>query len=256
MLFILADPVDHVRGTALLTEYFRSRGADAAVAPLHVEPQDLRTVLNALRCLQNVAGFGITIPHKIAVVPLLDSITERAAHIGAVNFVRRDGGGRLHGDNIDGIGFLAGLQAAGIDPRGMTVLQVGAGGAGRAIAFALAAAGVGRLQITNRSMDKAMGLAASVQRAHPGCSCDGGGDRDSGYDLVVNTTSLGMRPGDVFPLPPESLTPGTIVAEVIMSPEVTPLMEAAQARNCRVVPGKAMLIGQMDAAARFAGLWD
>lgn len=255
ILFILADPVEHVRGSALLTDFFQGRGVDAVVAPLHVRPAALETVLQGLRRLENVAGFGVTIPHKIAVVPLLDEVSDRARAVGAVNFVGRGADGRLRGDNIDGVGFIAGLRQGGVDPAGMSALQVGAGGAGRAIAFALAAAGVRRLRIANRSVRKAEELAAAVQAAHPACACEAGPAAPAGFALVVNTTSLGMQPGDALPLPTEALTPGCVVAEVIMTPSVTPLMAAAQARGCRVIAGRAMLEGQMDAAARIAGLW-
>lgn len=255
ILFILADPVEYVRGSALLTDFFQNHGANAMVAPLHVRPPALDTVLQALRRLENVAGFGVTIPHKIAVVPLLDSITERAQAIGAVNFVRRGSDGRLHGDNIDGIGFIAGLRKSGVDPGGMNALQVGAGGAGRAIAFALADAGVRRLRIANRSVDKAQALAAAVRAVYPTCLCEAGLADPEGFSLLVNTTSLGMRPGDPLPLPVAALSQNSTLAEVIMTPSVTPLMEAAQVRGCRVVAGRAMLDGQMEAAARFAGLW-
>jgi shikimate dehydrogenase len=255
LLFMLADPVAHIRGNALLTEFFQSKGADAAMIPLHVHPENLRTVLVGLRSIGNVVGIGITTPHKIAVVPLLDQLTDRARDVGAVNFVKRDAQGGLWGDNIDGLGFVAGLQASGVEPLGMEVLQVGAGGAGRAIAFALAAAGVSHLRIVNRSVDRAAALAAAVQDAHPGCRCDSGVAESGSYGLVVNTTSLGTRPDDALPLSPELLSPRSVFAEVIMTPAITPMMAAAQARGCRVVEGNAMLVGQMEAAARFAGLW-
>ncbi|WP_412180087.1 shikimate dehydrogenase family protein, partial [Variovorax paradoxus] len=141
IMLMLADPVAHVVGSLRLNDRFAAEGLDIAVSPLHVAPADLATVIDALRRMRNVLGFGVTIPHKIAVLPLLDATTPRAARIGAVNFVRRDAEGRLTGDNLDGRGFVDGLAGQGITLQGRRVLQLGAGGAGRAVAFGIAEAG-------------------------------------------------------------------------------------------------------------------
>ncbi len=167
IMFILGDPVAHIRGTALLNEHFSRIGLDAAASPLHVAPADLGTIVGAIRKMRNVAGFGVTLPHKIEVLRYLDVTTERAAQVGAVNFVRRAADGGLTGDNVDGIGFVAGLARNGIAVQGQRVLQIGAGGAGRAIAFALAEAGAGEILIANRSLEKARLLAEAVRPPFP-----------------------------------------------------------------------------------------
>jgi shikimate dehydrogenase len=254
ILFILGDPVAHIIGSTLLNEHFAGRGIDAAVSPLHVAPDDLPQVLATLRLLRNVAGFGVTIPHKIAVLDLLDSIGERGRQVGAVNFVRRNPDGSLHGDNVDGLGFVGGLIAAGVEIRGARVLQAGAGGAGRAIAFAMAEAGAAELTIVNRSADKARELAAAVGRAYPACRTAVGEPDAIACDIAINTTSLGMKQGDALPLDASRLAPSAIAAEVVMTPEVTPFLAAAAARGCRTVPGKAMLLAQLRAASDLVGL--
>jgi hypothetical protein len=116
IMFILGDPVAHIRGTALFNEHFLRSGLDAASSPLQVAPADLGTIVGAIRKMRNVAGFGVTLPHKIEVLRHLDATTERAAQVGAVNFVRRSADGQLTGDNVDGIGFAAGLARNGIAP--------------------------------------------------------------------------------------------------------------------------------------------
>jgi len=253
ILFILGDPVAHIIGSALLNEHFAERSIDAAVSPLHVAPANLPNVLATLRILRNVAGFGVTIPHKIAVLDLLDTVGERGRMVGAVNFVRRNPDGTLHGDNVDGLGFVGGLIAAGVRIRGARVLQAGAGGAGRAIAFAMAEAGAAELTIVNRSTDKARDLAAAVGRAYPACRTVVGDHDASICDIAINTTSLGMKNGDGLPLDASSLPPEAIAAEVVMTPEVTPFLAAAMARGCRTVPGKAMLLAQLRAASDLVG---
>lgn len=254
ILFILGDPVAHIIGSALLNGHFAGRGIDAAVSPLHVTPQDLSGAIDMLRRLRNVAGFGVTIPHKIAVIPLLDSVGERGRQVGAVNFVRRNPDGTLHGDNVDGLGFVGGLLAAGVMIRGARVLQVGAGGAGRAIAFAMAEAGAAEIAIANRSAEKARELAEAVARAYPSCQVRAGDADPAGCDIAINTTSLGMKAGDALPISVDRLPEGAVAAEVVMTPEVTPFLAAAAERGCRTVGGKAMLLAQLRAASDLVGL--
>ena len=254
ILFILGAPVDHIVGSALLNQHFAARGIDAAVSPLHVEPEDLAETIACLRRLRNVAGFGVTIPHKIRVIGLLDEVGRRGRLVGAVNFVRRNSDGTLHGDNVDGLGFVGGLVRAGVEVRGARILQSGAGGAGRAIAFALAEAGAARLTIANRTQDRAEELAAAVRDAWPHCRAEAGEADPGGCDIVVNTTSLGMKPGDAAPLDFTRIEPGCVAAEVIMTPAMTPFLEAAAGRGCRIVPGRELLLAQIQAASDLVGL--
>jgi len=254
IMFILGDPVAHIRGTALFNEHFSRIGLDAAASPLHVSPADLGTVIGAIRKMRNVAGFGVTLPHKIEVLRHLDATTERAAQVGAVNFVRRAADGGLTGDNVDGIGFVAGLARNGIAVKGQRVLQIGAGGAGRAIAFALAEAGAGEILIANRSLEKARLLAEAVQAAFPRCRCAAGPADVARADLVVNTTSVGMHDGDLLPVDIASLPASAAVADVIMAPETTPLLEQATRQCCRIVRGKEMMTDQLRLATAFFGI--
>lgn len=254
ILFMLGDPVAHILGSALFNDHFRAQGIDAAVSPLHIAPRDLAQVVAAIRCLRNVAGFGVTIPHKIAVLPLLDRRTARAEHVGAVNFVRREADGSLTGDNLDGVGFVSGLRRNGVAVAGARVLQAGAGGAGRAIAFALAEAGVASLNLVNRSVAKAEELAAAVQDAFPATRVQAGAIPTADADIVVNTTSLGLKPEDPLPLDLAGLAPPTTVAEVIMVPETTPLLARAVEQGCAVVRGREMLLDQIASVCRFMSL--
>jgi shikimate dehydrogenase len=245
IMFILADPVAHIRGSVVLTRALRALGHDIAISPLHVKPADLEATVRAIRNLQNVVGFGVTIPHKIAVCPFIDALLPQANLVGSVNFVRRDADGRLVGENIDGAGFIDGARASGIDFKGKRVLQIGAGGAGRSIAFSIAAAGAAALGISNRTKAKARDLAQAVRAAYPGCDAFAAPADATGYDAIVNTTSLGMKPDDPPPIDPSNLTPDMTVSEIIMSPEMTPLLLEAQRRGCRISLGKSMLEHQV-----------
>lgn len=254
IMFILADPVDHVMGTHVLNQRFATEGYDIAVSALQVAPDDLACVINGLRRCRNLIGFGVTIPHKINVMALLDRCTTRATFVGAVNFVRRDEVGTLTGDNLDGAGFVDGLAVSQIALRGQRVLQIGAGGAGRAVAFAIAEAGAAQLCIHNRTQTKAIELAAAVAAASSGCVTYAGGADPRGFDVVVNTTSAGMHEGDPLPVDTAGLSADTAVVEVIMQPEMTPLLTAAQARGCRIGLGRYMLEEQFKLVKQFLSL--
>lgn len=254
IIFVLADPVGHVRASAVLNEYFRSLGVDVVASPLHVAPDDLAQVIDAIRRMRNVAGFGVTIPHKVAVLPLLDGVAPRARSIGAVNFVRREADGRLCGDNLDAPGFMAGLERNNIAVKGRKVLQVGAGGAGRAVAFGLAEGGVAELRIINRDEGKARSLADAVAQHHPTVRLVVGPAPAEESDLVVNTTSLGMKPDDPLPIDVDRVGPASVVSDIIVNPPVTPLLRKAAARGAKVLGGKDMLDEQMALAAHFMGL--
>ncbi|WFU26843.1 shikimate dehydrogenase [Bradyrhizobium sp. CB1717] len=251
IMFVLADPIDHVRASAVLNAYFQSIGDDVAVSPLHVLPADLGAVLASIRRMRNVVGFGVTIPHKTCVIEHLDETTPAAALIGAVNFVKRTADGRLIGDNLDARGFVTSLAQHQIAVRGRKVLQVGAGGAGRATAFGLAEAGARELTIMNRDGAKAHALAEAVSQRYPETKVSAGHAEARAFDLVVNTTSLGMKADDPLPLDIEGVGPDTAVSDIIVTPEVTRLLARAAAQGAKTVGGKPMLDAQMALVARF-----
>jgi shikimate dehydrogenase len=248
---ILADPIHHVMAPTLINALYAARGEDRVMVPMHVAPEALARVVDGLRAIRSFDGFVATMPHKTAMPALCDVLTDEARQGSAVNIVRRTADGRMVGGLLDGLGFVAGLRAHGIEPRGLRAYVAGAGGAGSAIAWALAAAGVARLTVANRSVDKARILLARVREAHPVLPTAVGTLDPSGHDLVVNGTSLGLREGDALPLDATKLEPGMVVAEIIMKPAETALMAAARARGCRVHPGLPMLEAQVELMAAF-----
>lgn len=252
---ILADPIHHVKTPQVMHALFARHGIDGALVPMHVAPEGLARLLDGLRTMRNFGGFIATVPHKPAMGPLCDAITEAARLIGAVNCVRREPDGRMTGAMLDGIGFVEGLRRAGIAPEGRRVLLAGAGGAASAIAFALAEAGVAGLTISNRTAAKAEDLAGRVRAAYPGpaLAATGAAGGAGAFDILVNATSLGMRPGDPLPLPVAGLGPDHVVAEAIMEPAETPLLAEARRRGCRIQPGLPMLEAQIELMARHMG---
>ena len=255
IMLMLADPVGHIRGSALINDHFDKMGLDVAIVPLHVAPEDLSASLHMISRIKNVVGLGITIPHKIAAVSLMDELTDTARRLGAVNFVRRNADGTFTGHNIDGEGFICGLRKNGFLPEGKKAMMVGTGGVGRAIAFALVEAGVAELLIANRTHEKAQELAADIVKAIPHASVHAvavnAKDKFDDLDLLINATSLGMHAGEPLPLDLAGLREETTVAEVIIHPKMTPLLEIASKRGCRIVTGDAMLLPQPELVAKF-----
>ncbi|MBR1177240.1 shikimate dehydrogenase [Bradyrhizobium sp. KB893862 SZCCT0404] len=251
IMFVLADPIDHVRASAVMNAYFQSIDDDVAVSPLHVLPGDLGAVVASIRLMRNVFGFGVTIPHKTQVIEHLDEITPAARMIGAVNFVKRTAEGRLVGDNLDARGFIASLAQHEIMVRGRKVLQVGAGGAGRATAFGLAEAGARELTIMNRDEEKARALAAAVAEHYPATKVSADHAEARSFDLIVNTTSLGMKADDPLPLDIDGIGPGAVVSDIIVNPALTRLLAKAAGQGARTIGGKPMLDAQMALVARF-----
>ncbi|MFG1374641.1 shikimate dehydrogenase [Xanthobacter oligotrophicus] len=251
---ILADPIHHVKTPQMLNALMAREGRDGVMVPFHVASDDLATLVAGLKAMKSLGGFVVTVPHKTAIVDLCDAVSDSARRIGAVNTVRREADGRLIGEMLDGKGFVGGLLAAGIDPKGKSVYLAGAGGAANAIAFAFVEAGISRLTIANRTRAKAEDLAARLAEAYPAAQVEIGTPDPSGHDIVVNGTSLGLKDGDPLPLDAARLAPEQIVAEVIMQPEETALLAAAKAKGCPIHFGKPMLACQLDLMADFLGM--
>ncbi len=241
---IVAHPVRHVRTPQAMNALFEREGVDAVMVPCDVRPEHLAAFVAGLRGIENFGGLVVTVPHKVEIAALCDRLTMRARAANAVNSIRREPDGTLTGDLLDGVGFVAGLEAAGHEVAGRRVYLVGAGGAASAIALAIAAKGPARLTLANRSLDKLKALAARLAEQYPALDVVCGGDVAE-HDLVINGTSLGLKADDPLPLPVERIAAGATVAEVIMQPEYTSLLMAAQARGLTVHPGRAMLEGQL-----------
>jgi shikimate dehydrogenase len=251
---IVADPVSQVKTPQTMRKVFDQRGTDGVLVPMHVTPENLPAFVQGLRGVLNFGGMIATVPHKTAMVDLCDDITPAARLVGAVNIVRRNVDGSLSGDILDGQGFLGGLRQQDIEPKDLRVFLSGAGGAAKAIAFALADAGVARLDLYNRTQAKVQDIITRLQAVYPMVAMAAVGASPVGYDLLINATSLGMRPEDPFPFDVSGLSAEQIVAEIIMTPTLTPLLAAAQEKGCRIQYGLPMLECQIELMADFMGV--
>jgi shikimate dehydrogenase len=223
----------------------RERGYDGILVPVQIGVGELAAFMRAVKLTKNIDGIVATVPHKFAAFEHCDRVSERADLLGAVNVMRRDGDGRWSGDHVDGPGFVGGLRAAGLDPKGRRALLAGAGGAGSAIALELLERGVQSLAIHDTSGERRDALLARLGSRHPDRVAVGSPD-PAGFDLVVNATPTGMNPDDPLPFVVENLRAQTFVADVVTSPEVTPLIAAARRRGCATQVGTAMVAAQVD----------
>ena len=251
---IIGDPVAHVRTPMVFNEYFAANGIDAVCVAIHIDRDELALGWAGLKAIRNLDGFIVTAPHKAESGELCDQLVGDGAHTRVVNTVRRDADGRYSGTLLDGRGFVAGLNAEGHDVRGRSVYLAGAGGAGTALAYALAGSGVAALTIHNRTRSKAEALVAGVSKAYPNCMVQLGTSNASGHDYAVNATSLGLKADDPHSFDLASIDPKTTVAEVVMKPEMTPLLIAAKNRGHAIHYGTHMLTGQLGMMMEFFGL--
>jgi shikimate dehydrogenase len=254
ILGIIGHPVAHSLSPLMQNAALAALGLDYVYVPFPVEPQNLAEAVNGLRAL-GVHGFNVTIPHKTAIIPLLDRVSAEAELSGAVNTVRRENG-LFVGYNTDGTGFIQSLKDdLGFNPDGATVLILGAGGAARGGVAALCRAGVARIIVANRTKEKGEALIGSFsgQFAHIKFAlCSLEAEALARYlrdiNLIVNTTSVGMNGSSFDGLDLDALAPDSRVYDMVYSPPETPLLVAARGRNLTCANGLGMLASQGEAA--------
>lgn len=228
---------------------FAKLGLNWRYLTIEVKPEGLADAVRGMRVM-DFRGINLTIPHKVAIIPLLDIVAPDAAMIGAVNTVRREGD-LLIGENTDGKGFLRGLREdCGLDPRGKRFVILGAGGAARAITFELTLAGAADLLIVNRSAERGQSLVNDLKaRAKAPASFRAWSEpyRVTGeVDVLVNATSIGLYP-DVEAMPEvvlDGAQPDLLVCDVVPNPPETRLIQLARSKKLKVLNGLSMLVYQ------------
>jgi shikimate dehydrogenase len=242
--FLIGHPLDHSLSPAFHNAAFHAAGINAAYRLADVLPGDLAATVAALRA-RDVYGANVTVPYKQDVLPFLDALSEEARMLGAVNTIINDAG-RLTGLNTDVPGFASDLREQSIPVTGRNVVMLGAGGAARGVAAALAGMGVGRLVIANRTPERAL----AIQQQYPTVAIAMGiTDLDlvsvlPTTTLLINATSAGLH-GDETPISVallDVLPPSAAVYDLIYRP--TTLLRAAEERGLRAVDGLGMLIHQ------------
>ncbi len=253
---IVADPVSQVQSPQLFNAHFARHGIRAVLVPSHVRPGELGAVLAGLNAIRNLAGVVISVPHKIEATRWVARLTPRARAIGSINCLRRGEDGAWEGDNFDGDGFVAGLDAERHAIAGARVLLVGAaGGAGIALADALAQRGVAALDLFDVRREAAAALVRRLAERYPRVAFAlAEPSARAAHRLVVNASPVGMRAGDGVPIDLAGAARDAVVADLIMKPAITPLLAEAAARGLRTHPGRHLLEHAVAPMADWLGL--
>jgi shikimate dehydrogenase len=242
--FVIGHPIAHSRSPLIHGGWIAEHGLAGSYDRIDVAPSELPAFIARLRSGE-FAGGNVTVPHKEAVMPLLDHVGEAARAIGAVNTLWLEGD-RLCGDNTDAAGFLGHLDAcvAGWDARAATALVIGAGGAARAVCHGLKVRGLARIVVVNRSPARAQELAVAFGAPLAARAWENLPALVGEADLIVNTTSLGMTGQPPLDLDLTALCPGAIVDDIVYVPLKTALLDEAERRGGVPVDGLGMLLHQ------------
>ena len=241
---ILAHPVDHVRAPRTYNPAFAAAGLDWCMVAMGVRPGRLAALLDALASVDNLQGVNLTLPHKAQAHDLCRWLAPEALRTGSVNSLRLEADGSWAGESSDGIGFLGAARAHALLDVDRPVAMVGAGGAGRAIAFSLAGAGVRVLDLYDTDAARVDSLCRALQDHFPRLDV---GSRTAAWQaagLVVNATPMGLHAADPLPLDPATLRTDAALFDIIGARD-TELMAAAHARGLRVLGGRAMVEHQV-----------
>jgi shikimate dehydrogenase len=248
---LIGWPIKHSLSPAMHNAAFAELGLDWTYVLIPTPPGQLTQALKELLA-QNFVGSNVTMPHKRAVIPHLDELSDAARLIGAVNTIHIQDG-RFYGENTDAIGFLNGLKEAGYDPKGMRVAMLGAGGAARAALFSLLQAGAGKVTVINRTVERAAALVDDLAKVFSTSSLsfeplnsETLAALHGQVDLVVNSTSIGMLPqSDASPWPAEVAIPtGAIFYDIVYYPVQTLFLRRAQEAGQKTVNGVSMVVHQ------------
>ncbi|SFR53895.1 shikimate dehydrogenase [Yoonia tamlensis] len=242
---VIGNPISHSLSPKLHGYWLDRYDIKGSYTALQVADQDLEKTLRELPA-QGFVGMNVTLPHKMAVLEFADQITDRATLIGAANTLTFKEDGRILADNTDGYGFIANLRqgAPDWDPKAGPAMIFGAGGAARAIIVALADAGVPEIIISNRTRAKAEALRADFGARIRVVDWVQAGTALADANLLVNTTSLGMKGAADFKVSLDALRPETVVTDIVYNPLRTPFLDAAEAVGCTAVDGLGMLLHQ------------
>lgn len=243
---VFGQPVAGNPSQYMMEKAFVQAGLDWRYLTLEVAAERLPDAIAGMRAM-GFRGCNLTIPHKVAVIPLLDGTSEAAGLMGAVNCINRVGD-KLIGENTDGKGFVQSLRGV-IDPQGKKVVMLGAGGAARAMAVEVGLAGAAEITIVNRTAARGQELVDllndKVKVPARFVQWEGNYQVPEETEVLINATSLGLGNADLkIPLDIKTLRPGLVVADVMFNPPQTRLLRDAQAAGCTTLDGLGMLVNQ------------
>ncbi len=248
---LLGNPVEHSLSPTIHNAAFQELKLNFAYLAFPVENQDLEHAIHGIRALGHIRGFSVTIPHKVSIMPLLDSVETTAKHIGSVNTILKEDG-KLIGSNTDATGALQALRLSGVRLEGQQVVMLGSGGAARAIAFGLCMEGnIGGLTLLGIDDKERMNLATDL-RTKTSTSITDNPLNDSSLRavltnarLLIHCTPIGMHPNtEQSCVSKDLLHPELTVMDIVYNPLKTQLLQEADAAGCRTIQGIEMFLHQ------------
>jgi shikimate dehydrogenase len=229
----------------MITWEFQRRGIDALLVPLHVPAAGFEHTMAALMRLVNFGGFVITVPFKVRALGLADRLGLQAQVMGGINVLVRRSDGRWSADMLDGMGCVAAFKQRGIPIEGRSLMILGLGGAGSAIACAVAAERPRLMRLHDLSAERCRFTSQCIARISPTTMVETGPPRLDEIDVLINATPVGMLADTRLPLEVSSLPAQLVVFDAIVMPEQTPLLGLAEQCGCTVVRGREMMLGQI-----------
>ncbi|MEW5768416.1 MAG: shikimate dehydrogenase [bacterium] len=250
ILGIIGHPLKHTLSPAMHNAALEALQLNMIYLPLPINLDNFKTAVKGILSLDNLVGLNVTMPYKERVIELLDEVSPEATTLRAVNTIGRNKD-KWVGYNTDGEGYINSLKNLEIDIAGQKVVIIGAGGACRAVAFSLAKAGIVSLVLVNRTVERAVTLAAEIKKFIGDIDITALGLEDARVPeyinqahLLINATSLGMKPDDPWPIDPGLIHSGLIVSDLIYNPRETTLLREARLRGAETVEGMGMFVHQ------------
>jgi shikimate dehydrogenase len=240
---VIGHPISHSKSPLIHGYWLKQYGIEGEYKTYDIDPAALETGVRGL-VDAGLVGFNVTLPHKQNIIPLCKTLSNDARSIGAVNTVTVLKNGDLHGHNTDAFGFARNLKVAvpDFDWENATATVIGAGGAARAILYALQQHGIINIRITNRTIESAQNLAALYQAKVIDWDDRNASVRDA--DLIINTTSLGMKGQNSLDIDLSGINGNAVVYDIVYTPLMTPLLQQAEEKHVRIVTGVGMLLHQ------------
>jgi shikimate dehydrogenase len=248
---ILGHPIEQVRSPQTVTFELRRRGVNAILVPLHILPEDFDEVFPRLLRLANLDGLVVTVPHKSAVCRLLDKVGPLASFSGGVSVIARSSDDQWIGEMFDGSGCVRALSKRGVRLQGRHVLILGAGGAGSAIAAAIARQGPARITLQEPDRDRRQALMHKIAGNFPDISLSDETPPLEQVDVLVNASPVGMLDETRMPIDADRIPQHVVVMDAIMDPDRTRLLGVAEESKCVTVYGREMLDAQIAGVCDF-----
>ena len=245
MFGIVGDPINQVRSPEMVTWAFNQRGIDAIVVPLHVRSDDFERVMPALMHLANFEGFILTVPFKARALKFADRLGAQGRILGSVNQLVRRADGGWSGDMFDGMGCVAAFRRRNVWIHDKRLMLIGLGGAGSAIAIAMAAEQPAFMRIYDPDPARCAQAKGHIERISPRTEVQIGQPIVDSMDMLLNASPVGMLDDPNLPISASTLPPHLVVFDAITKPEDTPLLGLAIACGCTVIRGREMMNGQI-----------